>query len=103
MHYLHDEIDELKELHAAGRLRLVLVDHNHVVPLLADFTQNIVRIIDHHKQVEPVTVPTTCETRIELVGSCSSLVAAHCERKLGFLCVGIFNPERTTRATKPGT
>merc|ERR1712106_774807 len=69
MHYLHDEIDELKELHAAGRLRLVL----------ADFTQNIVRIIDHHKQVEPVTVPTTCETRIELVGSCSSLVAAHCE------------------------
>ena len=80
MHFLHDEIDELKALHQEGRLQLVLVDHNHLVPLLADFTDKVIRIIDHHKLVEPVTVPATCDTMIKLVGSCSSLVAAHCQR-----------------------
>merc|ERR1712179_108190 len=79
MHFLHDEIDELKALHKEGRLQLVLVDHNHLVPLLADFTDNVIRIIDHHKLVEPVTVPATCDTMIKMVGSCSSLVAAHCQ------------------------
>ena len=73
--FLHDEIGDLKEMSKLDRLKIVLVDHNNVVPLLSDFTHNIIRVIDHHKYVEPSLLPESCETTIKLVGSCSSLVS----------------------------
>ena len=73
--FLHDEIEELRELSKLDRLKIVLVDHNNVVPLLSDFTHNIIRVIDHHKYVEPSLLPASCEKTIKLVGSCSSLVS----------------------------
>ena len=59
-----------------SRLKIVLVDHNNVVPLLQPFADCIVRIIDHHKLVEPSLIPVSCNSTIKLVGSCSSLVSA---------------------------
>ena len=73
--FLHDEIGDLKEMSKLDRLKIVPVDHNNVVPLLSDFTHNIIRVIDHHKYVEPSLLPESCETTIKLVGSCSSLVS----------------------------
>ena len=44
--------------------------------MLQPFADSIVRVIDHHKLVEPSLIPTTCNSTIKLVGSCSSLVSA---------------------------
>jgi len=74
--YLHDELDELNQMYQLNRLKIVLVDHNNVVPMLQPFADSIVRIIDHHKLVEPSLIPASCNRTIKLVGSCSSLVSA---------------------------
>jgi len=73
-----DEID-LERLCYDKRLKLHLVDHNR---LFNDpqFEDVVVDIVDHHKDERPPTAAGTtarclCNCRIEMVGSCCTLVA----------------------------
>jgi len=65
-----DEID-LMALHIGGKLKLTLVDHNVLSPNDSRLATSIYRVIDHHNREKPLDRRDT----IELVGSCSTLVA----------------------------
>ncbi|KAK3718987.1 hypothetical protein QZH41_013155 [Actinostola sp. cb2023] len=67
-----NEID-LKAMKDHGKLSVTLVDHN-IIPVHQAFLNDVlVEIIDHHKDEIPSS-PNYSKT-IELVGSCSTLVA----------------------------
>ena len=68
-----DELD-LARLHDGGRLELTLVDHN--TPAVASQRQlaaDVVEIVDHHVDMGECEKATRRE--IDMVGSCSTLVA----------------------------
>uniref|UniRef100_A0A8C5JW37 Prune exopolyphosphatase n=2 Tax=Jaculus jaculus TaxID=51337 RepID=A0A8C5JW37_JACJA len=66
-----DEID-LRALHRAGRLTLLLVDH-HVLPKSdAALEEAVVEVLDH-RPIEQKCCPP-CHVSVELVGSCATLV-----------------------------
>ncbi|XP_036339408.1 exopolyphosphatase PRUNE1-like isoform X1 [Rhagoletis pomonella] len=54
------------------RSDLILVDH-HVSP----FAARCVEVFDHRALDDKAQLPTSCKTRIELVGSCATLIAEH--------------------------
>ncbi|XP_075048366.1 exopolyphosphatase PRUNE1 isoform X2 [Mixophyes fleayi] len=67
-----DEID-LGDLYESGRLVLSLVDHS-VLPRADSFMEDVVtEVIDHH--VTERKTALNCRVTIELVGSCSTLIA----------------------------
>lgn len=66
-----DEID-LDAIHAAGRLRLVLVDHNRLSAAQEAWAPAVEEILDHH--AEEGRYPAAGRV-IEPVGSCATLVA----------------------------
>jgi exopolyphosphatase len=66
-----DEID-LDAIHAAGRLRLVLVDHNRLSAAQEAWAPAVEEILDHH--AEEGRYPAAGRV-IEAVGSCATLVA----------------------------
>lgn len=68
---LQDTLD-VASLHAAGRLRLHLVDHNEPTQALAAVADSVVEVIDHH--VVSPTARLPARSVIEMVGSCSTLV-----------------------------
>ena len=54
---------------------IMLVDHHKLIPKYSSLQSKIIEIIDH-RQIDPsANFPDGCKTTIELVGSCSSLVA----------------------------
>ncbi|GFU22549.1 protein prune homolog 2 [Nephila pilipes] len=68
-----DEID-LKALHEKGKLSVVLVDHNALSTEQLYLDSRIVQIIDHHEINNPDKIKKL-NSKIELVGSCCTLVA----------------------------
>ncbi|KAM5129451.1 exopolyphosphatase PRUNE1 [Mantella aurantiaca] len=67
-----DEVD-LAELYESGQLSLSLVDHN-VLPRSDSYMEDVVtEVIDHH--VLERKPSTNCRVTVELVGSCTTLVA----------------------------
>merc|ERR1712062_666534 len=82
LNFLQDEIDVLKEISRNGKLEIILVDHNNVLDEIKSLKSNIIMVIDHHRQVEPSLLPASIEKRMELTGSCSSLVAEYIEETL---------------------
>eukprot|EP01102_Stenamoeba_stenopodia_P018851 TRINITY_DN6987_c0_g1_i1.p1 TRINITY_DN6987_c0_g1~~TRINITY_DN6987_c0_g1_i1.p1 ORF type:complete len:410 (+),score=117.05 TRINITY_DN6987_c0_g1_i1:106-1335(+) len=69
-----DQID-FSALRDEGRLRLVLVDHNHLSAAQEKFGDVVVEIVDHHVDEKLYLESTGDRRKIELIGSCSSLVA----------------------------
>jgi len=60
--------------HAAGRVTgVVLTDHNRLASRQEALLPSVIDIIDHH--VDEGAYPATAHARIELVGSCCTLVA----------------------------
>lgn len=80
--FLADEIANLAKLAAQDRLAIVLVDHNNPVEALRPLASAIRLVVDHHKLVENSALPTTATQRIQLVGSCSSLVCDYVRSEL---------------------
>lgn len=70
---------ELAALHAAGRLDLVLVDHNRPGKAFAAFADAVSAIVDHHADEH---LFPQAEQIIEPVGSCATLVAERILRDL---------------------
>ena len=70
---------DLAALHAAGRLDLVLVDHNRLGKAFAAFADAVSAIVDHH--ADERLFPHAQQT-IEGVGSCATLVAESILRDL---------------------
>ena len=56
-------------------LNLILVDHHVLLDAHAAFNDRIVEIIDHRELNEKACFPSACKTKIEMVGSCATLVA----------------------------
>lgn len=77
MYHYRDEVD-LAALHAAGRLRLTLVDHHALPerdrPLYASMAP--LAVVDHRPQDSAASAawPRGCEVEIRIVGSCATLV-----------------------------
>jgi hypothetical protein len=68
-----DEADPVA-VHAAGRVTgVVLTDHNRLASRQEALLPSVIDIVDHH--VDEGAYPATARTRIELVGSCCTLVA----------------------------
>ncbi|XP_022253896.1 exopolyphosphatase PRUNE1-like isoform X2 [Limulus polyphemus] len=68
-----DEID-LEKLKKDNKLFLILVDHNVLSLEQQLLEDSVVRVIDHHKP-ESKDRGERCDTTIEMVGSCCTLVA----------------------------
>ncbi|GIY26835.1 protein prune homolog 2 [Caerostris extrusa] len=68
-----DEID-LKSLHEKAKLSIVLVDHNALSIGQSYLDSRVVQIFDHHDIDNPEKIKKI-NTKIEPVGSCSTLVA----------------------------
>jgi len=66
--------DDLK-LDTLSNLQLVLVDHHVLQKQDSSLLPKIIEIIDHREQSSLATFPPDCQIKIDLVGSCSSLVA----------------------------
>ena len=64
---------DLPALHAAGKLELVLIDHNKLASVQAPLENAVVEIIDHHKDEGLYT--NISNRIIEPVGSAATLVA----------------------------
>lgn len=63
------------DLSTLGDLKLVLVDHHVMLKQDHGLRLRINEVIDHrHFDGEAAALPEDCPTRIELVGSCSTLV-----------------------------
>lgn len=73
--FLPNEIGILQNLFSQKRLEIVLVDHNSPVDSLAPMASSIIMVIDHHKLVTPSILPQKVEMKMNLIGSCSSLVS----------------------------
>lgn len=67
----NDEI-RLEELRDSNKLSTVLVDHNY-----SKYGPVTIQVFDHHQYDSNSNLPEDCEKRIELVGSCASIVADH--------------------------
>eukprot|EP00850_Spirogloea_muscicola_P022182 SM000281S10750 [mRNA] locus=s281:76098:79327:- [translate_table: standard] len=67
-----DEVD-LGLLEQAGRLQLVMVDHNRLAAHQEGLQDSIVEIVDHHAPEE--LYPWITSRNIHQVGSCSTLIA----------------------------
>uniref|UniRef100_A0A2R5LCJ1 Putative exopolyphosphatase n=1 Tax=Ornithodoros turicata TaxID=34597 RepID=A0A2R5LCJ1_9ACAR len=65
-----DDID-LKKLHSQNKLSLTLVDHNLLPQEDAELQCAVKEIIDHHR----LETSHRCDKTVEMVGSCSTLVA----------------------------
>lgn len=66
-----DEI-KLNELQNQKKLNVILVDHH-----FSNFSKEVVQVFDHRPYDPNSNLPENCEKRIELVGSCASLIADH--------------------------
>ncbi|KAF9991974.1 Exopolyphosphatase [Entomortierella chlamydospora] len=73
--FFRDQLPIFEELVKKNQLSLFLVDHNNVALSLASLkTAKVVGVIDHHAD-ENLYKDTANPRRIEVVGSCASLVA----------------------------
>lgn len=70
-----DDLD-LAALHAAGRLRLTLVDHHALAEADRPLAAALVAVLDHRPpDAEAVRAfPADCDADLRVVGSCASLV-----------------------------
>lgn len=67
-----DDVD-LKKLQAAGRLNLVLIDHNKLSADQSGLLDSVSEIIDHH--ADEKNYPDSAQTDIRSVGSAATLIA----------------------------
>lgn len=74
LNFLPDDLVHFEKLNSENRLEIVLVDHNNRVAALEKFTDRIFLVLDHHKMIEPTTLPPGCNVVIKMVGSCASVV-----------------------------
>ena len=74
LNFLPDDLVHFEKLNSENRLEIVLVDHNNRVAALEKFTDRIILVLDHHKMIEPTTLPPGCNVVIKMVGSCASVV-----------------------------
>ncbi|KAF9149246.1 Exopolyphosphatase [Linnemannia schmuckeri] len=75
--FFRDDLPILEKLVAKGRLSLFLVDHNEIMGSMASLSRaNVMGVLDHHAD-GGLYRATASPCRIEMVGSCSSLVADH--------------------------
>jgi len=58
-----------------SNLQLVLVDHHVLQKQDSSLLPRIIEVIDHRQQSSLAKYPPDCQIKLELVGSCSSLVA----------------------------
>ncbi|KAF9295873.1 Exopolyphosphatase [Linnemannia elongata] len=73
--FFRDDLPILENLVTKNRLSLFLVDHNVVMGSMASLSRaKVVGVLDHHVD-EGLYNDTANPRRIEMVGSCSSLVA----------------------------
>ena len=75
--FFRDDLPLLEALKAKNLLSLVLVDHNKIMGTMSTLeggNTKVIGVIDHHAD-ETLYVDTANLRRIEVVGSCSSLVA----------------------------
>ncbi len=66
-----DEIN-IEEISKTGKLSFILVDHNRISPALSSYKNNVIEVIDHHKDEE---IYSKSITTIEATGSCATLIA----------------------------
>jgi exopolyphosphatase len=72
--FFRDDLHTFEKLVAKNRLSLFLVDHNEVMGTMASLSRaDVVGLLDHHAN-EDLYIATANPRRIEMVGSCSSLV-----------------------------
>lgn len=75
--FFRDDLHTFEELDAKNRLSLFLVDHNEVMGTMASLSHaDVVGLLDHHAD-EGLFNGAANPRRIEMVGSCCSLVADH--------------------------
>ncbi|KAF9919816.1 Exopolyphosphatase [Linnemannia zychae] len=75
--FFRDDLPLLERIAAKGLLSLFLVDHNEIMGTMSSLSGvKVVGVIDHHDD-EGLYKDTANPRRIEVVGSCSSLVADH--------------------------
>ncbi|KAK6178506.1 hypothetical protein SNE40_013287 [Patella caerulea] len=79
----------LLDLHAKGKLILTLVDYHVLSPSLSDLESDVVKVIDH-RPIEKQW-PVSCQTIIEPVGSCCTLIADEILKNPDFPFDGIVN------------
>ncbi|KAG9062869.1 Exopolyphosphatase [Linnemannia hyalina] len=73
--FFRDDLPTLEALAAKDRLSLFLVDHNEVMGTMASLSRaKVIGVLDHHVD-EGLYKDTANPRRIEMVGSCASLVA----------------------------
>lgn len=60
-------------LRARNKLKLVLVDHNVLMPPFTQLDDAVVQIVDHH--ILEHSPSGTIDMTVEVVGSCATLVA----------------------------
>jgi len=64
------------ELRDFVNLKLILVDHHVLAPKDANLTSKVVEIIDHREVNDAIkNYDETCNIKIELVGSCTTLIS----------------------------
>ncbi|XP_042908214.2 exopolyphosphatase PRUNE1 isoform X1 [Parasteatoda tepidariorum] len=73
-HLMCEEDINLQTLKDQNRLKLIIVDHNALSEEQTSLQGTIVQIIDHHKINNPETI-SRIDSKIEDVGSCSTLIA----------------------------
>ncbi|KAF9909716.1 Exopolyphosphatase [Linnemannia zychae] len=75
--FFRDDLPLLERLVAKNQLSLFLVDHNEIMGTMSSLERaKVVGVIDHHAD-EGLYKDTANPRRIEVVGSCSSLVTDH--------------------------
>ncbi|KAG0281018.1 Exopolyphosphatase [Linnemannia gamsii] len=73
--FFRDDLHTFEKLEAKNKLSLFLVDHNAVMGSMASLSHaDVVGLLDHHAD-EGLFVGAANPRRIEMVGSCSTLVA----------------------------
>ncbi|KAF9095791.1 Exopolyphosphatase [Mortierella sp. AD031] len=75
--FFRDDLPTLEKLVAKGKLSLFLVDHNELMGTMASLAEaKVVGVLDHHAD-QGLYKDTANPRRIEMIGSCCSLVADH--------------------------
>ncbi|KAI8641799.1 hypothetical protein BD408DRAFT_367737 [Parasitella parasitica] len=75
VHLDHQKLLCIDELTLDADASVVLVDHNHLTPPLAQYDDRVIGVLDHH--VDEHFYQSAPLRRVEMVGSCVTLVLDH--------------------------
>ncbi|CAO0798393.1 unnamed protein product [Mucor circinelloides] len=75
IHLNHQKLVCIDELTLDPHASVVLVDHNHLTPPLGQYDNQVIGILDHH--VDEHLYESAPLRRVEMVGSCVTLVLDH--------------------------